>query len=253
MKTIVKSILIAFSIYSKIPVPQFPWEEKEMKYMFCFFPFVGAVIGGGMWLWSLFCEAFAIGNICHGLVGTAIPLLITGGFHADGYMDTMDALHSYQSKEKKLEILKDPHIGAFSVLMLLLYYLIYLAAYSEITEGDALMVFCGGFFLSRVLGGISVLTFPPAKESGSLYFLTNGTEKKLVKGVLFAELLLCAAFLLWTSMKAGLLVLAASGICFGYYRYRSEKEFGGITGDLAGYFMMLCEGGIAVAAAVSCL
>lgn len=36
----------------------------------------------------------------------------------DGFMDTMDAFHSYQDKEKKLAILKDPHIGAFSVLML---------------------------------------------------------------------------------------------------------------------------------------
>ena len=47
------------------------------------------------------------------------PLLVTGGFHVDGFLDTCDALHSYQSMEKKQEILKDPHIGAFAVLSLL--------------------------------------------------------------------------------------------------------------------------------------
>ena len=46
----------------------------------------------------------------------AIPLMITGGFHVDGFMDTMDAFHSYQEKEQKLNILKDSHIGAFAAV-----------------------------------------------------------------------------------------------------------------------------------------
>lgn len=50
-------------------------------------------------------------------------LLITGGIHIDGYMDTMDAVHSYGNREKKLEILKDSHIGAFAVIMLVTYVL----------------------------------------------------------------------------------------------------------------------------------
>ena len=45
-----------------------------------------------------------------------IPLVITGGFHVDGFMDTVDAIRSYRSKEEKLEILKDPHIGSFAVI-----------------------------------------------------------------------------------------------------------------------------------------
>ena len=71
----------------------------------------------------------------------------------DGFMDTMDAFHSYQDKEKKLAILKDPHIGAFSVLMLVLYYLIYGAAYAELTELSAILVVGIGFALSRSLSG----------------------------------------------------------------------------------------------------
>lgn len=35
---LLKSMIIAFSIYSKIPVPQFAWEEEDMEYMMCFFP-----------------------------------------------------------------------------------------------------------------------------------------------------------------------------------------------------------------------
>ena len=39
------SLLMAFSLYSKIPVPQRQWNDKSMKYCICFLPLVGAVIG----------------------------------------------------------------------------------------------------------------------------------------------------------------------------------------------------------------
>ena len=49
---IVKSFLIAFSMYSRIPVPQFQWEERDMRYTFCFFPWVGAVVGVCVYGWN---------------------------------------------------------------------------------------------------------------------------------------------------------------------------------------------------------
>ena len=42
-----KAILIAFSTYSKIPMPHFKWDPKALQYSMCAFPLVGAVIGAG--------------------------------------------------------------------------------------------------------------------------------------------------------------------------------------------------------------
>ena len=134
IKTIFKSIDVAFSIYSKIPMPRFEWDSEDMKYHMCFFPWVGAVIGMILYLWNRFCVWNEIEGILYPLMAASIPLLVTGGFHLDGYMDTMDALHSYQKKEKKLEILKDPHIGAFSVIMAAVYGLMYTGFLSEIRD-----------------------------------------------------------------------------------------------------------------------
>ena len=130
--SILKSFVIAFSVYSKIPVPQFEWKEEDMKYMMCFFPWIGGVIGLLLYGWAVLCRKLDIGSFCQVLMCAVIPLAVSGGFHVDGFMDTMDAFHSYQEKERKLEILKDSHIGAFAVIMLALYGLIYLAAYSEV-------------------------------------------------------------------------------------------------------------------------
>ena len=115
---IIKAMIIAFSTYSKIPMPQFEWKEEDMRYSMCFFPWVGAVIGALVFAWYRIAQKLGFYEWTYVCIATAIPLLVTGGFHVDGYMDTMDAFHSYQPRERKLEILKDAHIGAFSVIML---------------------------------------------------------------------------------------------------------------------------------------
>ena len=246
---IIKAFVIAFSIYSKIPMPQFEWKEEEMKYMLCFFPWIGAVIGGCLYLWNVICGRLGIGILCYTVVGTAIPLLITGGFHVDGFMDTMDAFHSYQPKERKLEILKDAHIGAFAVIMLAVYGLLYMGAFSEINNPMLLRVVCCVFFLSRCLSGISVVSFPSAKKEGMLYLFANNADKKRVKSILYLQGAFCIGVMLMQSVWAGLSVTASALFAFAYYRYRAKKDFGGITGDTAGYFVLICEGSMMMVAA----
>lgn len=246
---LIKSFFIAFSMYSKIPVPQFPWEEEDMKYIFCFFPWIGAVIGGCIYFWNVLCDMYHIGILCRTAVDIAIPLFITGGIHLDGFMDTMDALHSYGSREKKLEILKDSHIGAFAVIMLVSYGALFLGAFSEIRGGALLKIVCGGFFLSRCLSGISVVSFPLAKEEGMLYQFADSSHKNIVKGSLYLQSAACVGWMLFCSVPAGMAVTAAALLLLAFYYYRSKKEFGGVTGDTSGYFSVLCEGCVVATAA----
>ena len=246
---IVKGIVIAFSIYSKIPVPQFPWEEEDMKYMLCFFPWVGVIIGLGIYLWNCLCVWFKAGNLCRSLGMAALPLIITGGFHVDGFMDTMDAIHSYGSRERKLEILKDSHIGAFAVIMLIAYGLVVFGAFSEIEDKELLKIVCSGFFLSRCLCGISAVSFPLAKREGTLFLFADSSHKKLVKAFLYLQSMACIGFMIRCSFFAGMIVAATALFALSYYFYHSRKEFGGITGDTAGYFVLLCEGCMIIAAA----
>lgn len=247
---IIKSFFIAFSVYSKIPVPQFQWKEEDMKYMLCFFPWIGAVTGICVYLWGSLCDAYEIGTLCRTLIGAVIPLLITGGFHADGFMDTMDAFHSYQPEEKKLEILKDSHIGAFAVIMLAVYGMIYMGAFSEIRDVRMFRIVCAGFFLSRCLSGIGIVTLPTAKKEGLLFLFAESAQVKVVKLSLYLQGVVCICFMLVQLFYAGLVIAASAFCAFGYYAYRCKKELGGITGDTAGYFVLLCEACVVAAAAV---
>lgn len=246
---VIKSFFIAVSIYSQIPVPGFEWKEDDLKYVFCFFPWVGALIGGCIYFWNYLCGIYHITALCRTAAGMAIPIFITGGFHVDGFMDTMDAIHSYNSKERKLEILKDSHIGAFAVIMLVVYGLVFLGAFSEIENVALLKIVCAGFFLSRCLCGISAVSFPLAKKDGMLYIFADSSHKKVVKGLLYLQSTICILLMCLWSFPAGLAVTATAVSVLIYYFYRCRKEFGGITGDTAGYFVLLCEICIVVAAA----
>jgi len=220
-----------------------------MKYIFCFFPWIGALIGVCIYFWNGLCDACRIGAACRTAVDMAIPLLITGGIHVDGFMDTMDALHSYGTKERRLEILKDSHIGAFAAIMLVLYGLVAFGAFSEIGNGIPLKIVCGGFFLSRCLCGISVVSFPPARKDGMLFLFAGSSQKNVVKGSLYLQTALCIGCMLYWSLWAGAVAASAAFLALIYYYYQSRKAFGGVTGDTAGYFVLLCEGCMAVAAA----
>jgi len=238
---IIKSIIIALSTYSKIPMPQFKWEEKDMRYILAFFPLVGFVIGLLEYGWMFICLKYGIGEICYVLIGVAIPLIITGGIHVDGYMDTMDAFHSYQPKERKLEILKDSHIGAFSVIMLGAYGLVYIAAFSQVQDIRLFKILCVGFILSRALSGLAGVTFKGAKKEGILFTFSSNASKVIVRTMLIIEVILCGAYMIYISWVAGAILVGAAICSFVYYYFKCKKELGGITGDTEGYFLLLCQ------------
>ncbi len=96
---VLQTIAVAFAMFSAIPVPQFDWNEKNMRYTMCAFPLIGAVIGA-----ACVCGTLPLPGLAKAAGFALIPVWITGGIHLDGYADTCDALSSYGDREKKLEI-----------------------------------------------------------------------------------------------------------------------------------------------------
>lgn len=240
MKSILHSFIIAFSMYSKIPMPKAEWTKENMKYVLCFFPLIGAVIGGIVYLFSILQHMIPMSHVFSSIVMILIPLIITGGIHMDGFLDTTDALCSYQPMEKKLEILKDPHAGAFSIITCVGYYFLTFGIWYDITP-TSVPILAISFILSRALSGLSVVTFPLAKNSGLVTTFSNQSKKQITKVVMFFYIIVCIVLLLILNMKLGFICITSAFLVFAYYRHMSYKKFGGITGDLAGYFLQVCE------------
>lgn len=247
-----KALAIAFSLYSRIPMPVFPWEEKDKKYAICWFPAVGIPVGILFFLAFCVVEAWKVPSVLKGAVLTAVPVFVTGGIHMDGFLDTCDARASFGSREKKLEILKDSHTGAFAVIYGCLYLLFLFSFYSILTRRGAVLTSVG-FVVSRSLSGLASAVLPNARASGMLADLTRGSERRVTMLFMAGFLFLSGGWLLTAGAAGGGLVLLASAAVWFRFRRMAIKEFGGITGDLAGYFLQVCELAIAAAAALPAL
>ena len=235
-----ESLIVAFSMYSKIPMPQITWTKENMKNTLCYFPLIGAVIGALLWLWYWLCGIAGFGVMLQAAVAVLIPVLVTGGIHLDGFLDTSDALSSWQTTERRLEILKDPHTGAFAIIGAVMYYLLFFGFMTEIWDIKATIAVSVGFVLSRSLSGLAIGIFNCAKNSGLLYTFKSAAHKKTIVTVMILYIALCVAMLCFTGVY-GLGTICAAVISFLWYRHVAYSKFGGITGDIAGYFVCICE------------
>lgn len=112
--------------------------------------------------------------------------------------------------------------------------------YHEITL-QSLPVVCIGFVLSRALGSFSIASFPMAKNTGLAATFSDGAQKNCVRIVSCVYVILCVCAMLAYSPVIGACAVTGAALEYWYYYKMSMKEFGGITGDLAGFHMQICE------------
>lgn len=254
MSRLWNSFKISFSMYSKIPMPYSDWSGENMKYVMGFFPLIGVVIGivAGAWAWIAETIGLALDNLFRVAVCTAIPLLITGGIHMDGFLDTSDALSSWQEKERRLEILKDSHAGAFAIISCAVYMILYMGAVSVI-EGKTFLLIGFYYMIIRGASGLSIVRFPKAKNTGLAAMFSDNAHKNVIQIWMLVYLVIGVVCTLAVNpVPAVVCNLLVLGI-FLYYRWMSEKNFGGINGDLAGWFLQMAELLVMLGAAVTTL
>lgn len=258
MKTFWETILVTFSMYSRVPVKQVEWTEQNRKYSMLAFPLVGVVLGALWFLVAYLGHALGLPALLTGALLTGLPLLVVGGIHLDGYADTCDALSSHGDREKKLAIMKDPHVGSFAVMHVAVYLILWFAACTVLAEADvevwAICALC--FVYSRTLSGRAVATFPVAEGSGLVKAFAEDADKKRVKnGTLALAVVLIVLMIpidvFFETMPAAIFALAVANLVFVWYRHIADKDFGGINGDLAGWFLCKAELWMLVAAAVA--
>ena len=102
--------------------------------------------------------------------------------------------------------------------------------------------YCMIFILTRALSGLAVVTFPMAKRSGLVAAFSGAAQKKTV-GVVMAGYLASAELGIWYmgGTAAAVTAIFVSFFVYIWYYTMAKREFGGITGDLAGYFLQMCE------------
>ena len=221
-------------------MPKRDWNDENMRYCMCFFPLVGLAVGLLELICYHLCAALGLVPALRAAILVLIPVLVTGGIHVDGLLDTADALSSHASSEQKLEIMKDHHSGAFAVLTCVLYFLMAYGVFWQLSArkiGAAVFV----YVISRSLSGYAAVVFEKAKGSGLLRTFSDAAANYAVSRVMIVELCVGVLFMVIFSGPSGVVAAALELLFFWRYKKLSEKEFGGITGDTEGFFLQISE------------
>ena len=235
MKTHFHAWAMCQSMFCAIPAPQV-WDEKAKDRMLLYLPVVGLEIGVIWAALGWLCRFLALPPLVTGLALSAYPFLVTGFIHLDGFMDVTDAVKSWRDLERRREILKDSHVGSFSVISIVLLMLAQFAVFSSAPEDADLLVL--GFIpaVSRCCSSLAVTGLKPM--STSQYADRRKPKSHLaVLGVMLAVFLAAGFFL---SGKYGFALL---GCIVGYALalLRAYRSLEGMNGDISGYALTIGE------------
>lgn len=211
-----------------------------MKYVMCFFPWIGVVIGVLCLGWNALAGYLGLRAPLRNAVLMLIPVAVSGGIHLDGLLDTADAMNSWRTRERRLEILKDSHAGAFAIITCMVYFFLLYGAL-DMVSGRLMQVYVFTFAVSRSLSAFSVVTFPKISADGTVAGFSRNAQTHRIQAVCAAYLGICAVAMAALQPVCAAATLAGALAAFLWYHRMAMKHFGGINGDLAGCFLSVCE------------
>jgi len=228
------SFLLAFQLLTIIPVTHtFVANDKQLGYSCLFYPFIGLLIGSLLVIFSLLITSLPIQ--IQAVLLLMIWVLITGGLHLDGLADCADAwVGGLSSKQRSLEIMKDPASGPIAVVVLVLVLLLKWSIIAFILEQQSLMILLITPLLGRVSILLLMLSTDYIRSEGMAEVLVKNLPRSKVQLISFICLLLSLYYLNFLAIVFMLLVLYLIAS-------QAKKRIGGVTGDVYGAAVELVE------------
>jgi len=229
-----KHLLIAFNLMTTLPLPASKdWQTGDSGRASVWYPFVGLVIGGLTCLGWMGATLFFPPPVA-GILTLVVWVTLTGGLHLDGLADCCDGLLASTTVERRLEIMKDPRLGAFGGIGLVLTLLLKAAALSSITPQSVL-----GILLAASLARWCILPaglLPLARPSGMGADFKAGFRPWFIAACTIIPLTL--SIILGTR---GLVSLAAGLIAAAVVLRLAKSRINGVTGDVFGMMVEVVE------------
>ena len=177
---------------------------------------------------------------------TATLVLLTRALHLDGFMDTCDALLGGYERRRRLEILRDPHVGAFAVVGLTSLLLLKLTALADLPQSSRLSVLLLFPCLSRWGMLLAMELFPYVRREG----LGTAFFRKRGPWTLIGGLCLALSAAVGLAGTTGMILFAVAGAVSWAVGYWAARALGGLTGDIYGAVNETAEAAVLVVAAV---
>ncbi len=233
----ITAFFMTWGQFCAIPCPYKRWDNELRPRQIVCLPILGLVLGViwaaiGFILALLRCPA-----LISAAVMTAVPWLLTGFIHLDGFMDCADAILSRRDLETRLKILKDPTTGSFSVISFCIVLLFSYAAFASKEAGNfTALVFIPA--ATRACSALAVQLLKPIGHSSYAGSFSRSVRKGHVAAaavmLVLAVAVPAALGLLSGDFFDGWLSPAAAAIGSWCTIYACRKDLGGMSGDISG-------------------
>ena len=230
-------IPLALILLTRLPLPRLPGAvfARQSRAAWAY-PVAGLVVGTlacGVALIAIRAQLpqFAVSTLL-----VAVLIITTGAMHEDGLADTVDGFWGGYSVERRLEIMKDSHIGTYGILALLLSQLLRITAIMALIGAGLLTGILAACLFSRALMPALMRALPNARRSGLSHSVGTPPLSAALAGIGIAVLL--ALLLLGGSALVPMLcALLASAIIARV----AKIKIGGQTGDMLGATQQVAE------------
>ena len=239
---------MAWMMFLALPCPSKKWDDSKKSQMLAAYPFIGLIVGG-VWLGIYkLCEVLHLGFV--GLALTAVlPWLLTGFMHIDGFMDCADAVLSFKDREKRIEILKDSHVGSLAVICTAVLSIFMLAAWLQTGYRASLWALLLIPVAVRSVISACVLSFEPLKTSGYSGMKKDGADKgRALFCVILAAVCCVLGFVLCGIQVASEITGAVSALAVVLV---IRHNLGGMSGDISGSALTIGEACAVIALALT--
>ncbi|NDB32217.1 MAG: adenosylcobinamide-GDP ribazoletransferase [Nitrososphaeria archaeon] len=186
---------------------------------------IGLLIGAVGWGLSFFLEPLVVG-----LLVAASLVLITGIHHTDGLSDFADGLMVKGSKEKKLEVMRDPKVGSAGIVAIVFYVAAAVIALSFMKGFELFYAILIGEVIAKFCMVLSASIGPSAWHGSNSAFIESMKDKKKL---VVAGAITISVIVLFQN-NAGFVALAAAIAVTLVIMGVSKRSFGGISGDIMG-------------------
>ena len=217
----------AVSFLTRIPTGTGMSSPESMATWVPYFPIVGALVGlSGALVYAAASVAWA--PIVAASIAVAVEVVITGGFHEDGLGDGADALGAADPADAR-RILKDPRLGSFGVMAIVLGIVLRIGALASLQTWSAVAVLPAAHALARAAATSILGSAPIAGDGLGAAYARALSSRTLVAGAIAALLIAVVAIGLWAPVAAGACALIAL-----WLRRAASHRLGGVTGDVLG-------------------
>ncbi len=223
------SFYFALQHLTRIRIYKGEFDEEAFGRSPVFFPAVGLILGLLLWMAKLLFEQFFPGPLVAALLVVSM-ILLTGGIHLDGFMDTMDGAFSGRSRDRKLEIMRDSRVGAFGALALACLLLLKFASFFALPREYAFQAIFMATVVSRWSMVYAIARFPYARPEGLGELVARYTGNRELFAASSCTVLIC----LLVAGACGLILLLGAWCWVHCFCNRMTMELGGLTGDVYG-------------------